>query len=196
MSMPLPKVFLVRHGETAWSVSGQHTGRSDIPLTPKGETLAGPLGRRLAGIAFEKVLSSPLKRASRTAELAGFEPELDADLMEWDYGEYDGRKTADIRRDQPGWDLFRDGAPGGESVEQMTARVDRVVARLKAMTGNVLVFAHGHFLRTLAARWVKQPIPFARGLLLSTGSVCTLSFDHNTEDEPAIMLWNDVGHLS
>lgn len=196
MSGSLPKVFLVRHGETEWSKSGQHTGRTDIPLTANGEALAGPLGKRLAKVAFDRVFSSPLQRARRTAELAGFSPELDDELMEWNYGDYEGKKTAEIRKTRPDWELFRDGAPGGESVEEMTARVDRVVTRLKSMTGTLAVFAHGHFLRTLAARWVHEPIPFARALLLSTGSVSTLYFDHHKEDEPAILLWNDVGHLA
>lgn len=196
MSQPLPKLFLVRHGETAWSKSGQHTGRSDIPLTPAGEALAEPLGRRLAEIPFDQVLSSPLQRARRTAELAGFTPTLDADLMEWDYGDYEGRRTAEIRQTRPDWELFRDGCPGGESVAEMTARVDRVITRLQTLTGTILLFAHGHFLRSLAARWVREPLPFARALLLSTGSVSTLYYDHHTQDEPAILLWNDVGHLT
>ncbi|MCZ2342580.1 MAG: histidine phosphatase family protein [Bacteroidales bacterium] len=196
MPRPLPKLFLVRHGETEWSKSGQHTGRSDIPLTPDGEALAVPLGRRLADIPFDQVLSSPLQRARRTAELAGFTPTLDPDLMEWDYGDYEGKRTAEIRQTRPDWELFHDGCPGGESVAAMTARVDRVVDKLQARAGTLLVFAHGHFLRSLAARWVREPLPFARALLLSTGSVSTLYCDHHTQDEPAILLWNDVGHLT
>ena len=191
----LPKVYLVRHGETAWSKSGQHTGHTDIPLTERGEQLATTLKQRLQGIAFQKVLSSPLQRARRTAELAGFSPEQVPDLMEWNYGEYEGLTTRQIRQVRPDWELFRDGCPGGESVVAMTERVDRVVAQLKARSGAILVFAHGHLLRTVAARWVNEPLSFARSLLLSTGAICILSFDHHTQDEPAILLWNDTGSL-
>lgn len=190
MSPLLPTVYLVRHGETAWSLSGQHTGRTDIPLTPNGEAVAATIRHRLAGLTFARVLSSPLSRAKRTAELAGFSPELDPDLQEWDYGEFEGKTSAEIRAVRPGWLLFRDGPPGGESVEQMTARVDRVVARLRGMSGNVVVFAHGHFLRTLACRWVNQPVGFAQHLLLGTAAICKLGFDHNNPDEPAISQWN------
>jgi probable phosphoglycerate mutase len=191
----VPTIYLARHGETEWSKSGQHTGRTDIPLTAAGETAAKKIGTRLAGIAFAKLFSSPLGRARRTAELAGFTPEIDPELMEWNYGDAEGRKTVDIRKDVPGWDLFRDGAPNGESVRQISDRADRVVARLKAMRGNILVFAHGHILRVLAARWVNQPVAFGRALLLSTATVSILSFDHHTMDEPAIKLWNDDRHL-
>ena len=192
----LPTVYLARHGETAWSKSGQHTGRTDIPLTEKGEAGAAKIGARLAGITFAHVFSSPLQRARRTAELAGFEPVPEPDLLEWDYGRNEGLKTVEIRASQPGWDLFRDGAPGGESVEAIQARIDGLVARLKGLSGNVLAFAHGHVLRVLTARWVGQPVPFGRALLLSTATVSILGFDHQTMDEPAIKLWNDDRHLS
>ncbi|HEX4612031.1 MAG TPA: histidine phosphatase family protein [Urbifossiella sp.] len=192
----LPTVYLARHGETAWSKSGQHTGRTDIPLTPKGEADAAKIGTRLAGISFAHVFSSPLQRARRTAELAGFAPVPEPDLLEWDYGECEGLKTAQIRETRPEWDLFRDGAPGGESVEAICARIDGLVARLKGLSGNVLTFAHGHVLRVLAARWVGQSVPFGRALLLSTATVSILGFDHQTMDEPAIKLWNDDRHLS
>jgi probable phosphoglycerate mutase len=190
-----PTVYLARHGETAWSKSGQHTGRTDIPLTPKGEADAAKIGARLAGVAFAHVFSSPLQRARRTAELAGFAPVAEPELLEWDYGECEGLKTAEIRTRRPGWDLFRDGAPGGESVEAICARIDGLVARLKGLSGNVLAFAHGHVLRVLAARWVGQPVPFGRALLLSTATVSILGFDHQAMDEPAIKLWNDDRHL-
>jgi len=190
-----PTVYLARHGETAWSKSGQHTGRTDIPLTEKGEADAAKIGARLAGIAFAHVFSSPLQRARRTAELAGFAPTPEPDLLEWHYGECEGLKTAEIRTKRPGWDLFRDGAPGGESVAAIQARIDGLVARLKALSGNVLLFAHGHVLRVLAARWVGQPVPFGRALLLSTATVSVLGFDHHAMDEPAIKLWNDDRHL-
>ena len=191
-----PTVYLARHGETAWSKSGQHTGRTDIPLTPKGEADAAKIGARLAGITFAHVFSSPLQRARRTAELAGFAPTPEPDLLEWHYGECEGLKTAEIRTRRPGWDLFRDGAPGGESVADIQARIDGLLGRIKALSGNVLLFAHGHVLRVLAARWVHQPVPFGRALLLSTATVSVLGFDHMAMDEPAIKLWNDDRHLA
>ena len=191
-----PTVYLARHGETAWSKSGQHTGRTDIPLTEKGEADAAKIGTRLAGISFAHVFSSPLQRARRTAELAGFAPTPEPELLEWHYGECEGLKTAEIRAKRPGWDLFRDGAPGGESVADIQARIDGLLGRIKALTGNVLLFAHGHVLRVLAARWVHQPVPFGRALLLSTATVSVLGFDHMAMDEPAIKLWNDGHHLS
>ena len=192
----VPTIYLARHGETAWSKSGQHTGRTDLALTPKGEDDGRRLGPRLAGLSFTRVFTSPLQRAARTAALAGFTPEPDPELLEWHYGDYEGLKTAEIRQGRPGWDLFRDGAPGGESVEAIQARIDGLVARLKALSGNVLLFAHGHVLRVLTARWVRQPVPFGRALLLSTATVSILGFDHQTMDEPAIKLWNDDRHLS
>ena len=186
----LPTVYLVRHGETEWSQSGRHTGRTDLPLTPKGEESARALRGRLAGTAFDRVLTSPLQRAAQTAKLAGFTATPDPDLMEWDYGDYEGLTSAEIRAVRPGWDLFRDGCPGGESVQQITHRADRIATRLKGQRGRVLVFAHGHLLRVLAARWVGQPVQFAQALLLSTTSVSALGFGHDTIDEPAIQLWN------
>ena len=191
-----PTIYLARHGETAWSKSGQHTGRTDIPLTPKGEADAARIGARLAGISFAHVFSSPLQRARRTAELAGFTPVPEPELLEWNYGECEGLKTVQIRETRPGWDLFRDGAPGGESVDDICRRIDGLVGRLKALSGNVLLFAHGHVLRVLAARWVGQPVPFGRALLLSTATVSVLGFDHHAMDEPAIKLWNDDRHLA
>lgn len=191
----VPTVYLARHGETEWSKSGQHTGRTDLPLTPKGEADARKIGTRLAGISFARVFTSPLQRARRTAELAGFTAEPDPGLLEWNYGDYEGLKTAEIRAKRPDWDLFRDGCPGGESVQQMSDRVDGVVAKLKGLSGNLLVFAHGHLLRVLAARWVGQPVPFGRALLLSTATVSVLGFDHQAMDEPALKLWNDDRHL-
>ncbi len=191
----VPKVYLARHGETEWSKAGRHTGRTDLPLTPKGEADAVTIGRRLAAVDFAHVFTSPLQRAKRTCELAGYTPLIDPALMEWDYGTYEGLKSAEIKLRAPGWELFRDGCPSGESVAAMAARVDAVVARLKALSGNILVFAHGHLLRVLAARWVNQPVPFARSLLLSTATVSILGFDHHNLDEPAVALWNDDRHL-
>jgi probable phosphoglycerate mutase len=185
-------VFLARHGETEWSKSGRHTGRTDVPLTPDGESDGRRLGERLRGTNFARILSSPLARARRTAELAGFSPEIESDLMEWDYGEYEGKTSTEIRVTRPGWILFRDGCPGGESVADVEERVDRLASKLKRLSGNVLCFAHGHLLRVLAARWVGQTVTFAGCLLLNTASISVLSFDHNNRDEPAIKMWNSV----
>ena len=191
----LPRVYLVRHGETEWSKSGQHTGRTDVPLTTAGEAVAPQIGARLADVSFARVLSSPRGRARRTAELAGFTPEIDDDLVEWDYGDYEGLTSQEIRGRRPGWLVFRDGAPHGESVRQATERADAVVARLKALSGNVLVFSHGHFLRVLADPPGGQPAAFAQHLLLGTATLSILDFDHHNPDEPAISLWNDDRHL-
>jgi probable phosphoglycerate mutase len=171
MSEVLPVVYVARHGETAWSLSGQHTGRTDLPLTPHGEGNAKRLGERLKGLTFVKVFSSPLQRASRTCELAGFgaRAEIDADLVEWDYGEYEGRTSVDIRADRPEWDLFRDGCPAGELPVQAGQRADRVVQAIRAVSGNVLLFSSGHFIRVLAARWLGLGPGFVgRYLSLST----------------------------
>jgi probable phosphoglycerate mutase len=191
----LPLVYLARHGETEWSKSGQHTGRTDIALTAKGEADAKKIGVRLSSIAFSHVVSSPRQRARRTAELAGYNPEFEPGLLEWYYGDYEGLKTAEIREKRPGWDLFHDGCPGGESVQEVCDRVDRLVERLKGLSGNVALFAHGHILRVIAARWVGQPVAFGRALLLSTATVSILGFNHQEMDEPAIRLWNDDRHL-
>ena len=192
----LPVVYLARHGETEWSVSGQHTGRTDIPLTGRGERNAQSLGQRLQGATFAKILTSPLSRARRTCELAGFgnQAEADPDLQEWDYGQYEGRRTVDIRQERPDWYLFRDGCPGGESVEAIGARADRVVARLRAIAGDVLIFSHGHMLRVLTARWLGLPAGDARLLLLSTAALSILGYEHSL-NEPAIRLWNDTQHV-
>jgi broad specificity phosphatase PhoE len=189
----LPTIFLARHGQTEWSMAHRHTGRTDLPLTADGEADGRRLGDRLRGMSFAKVLTSPLQRARRTAELAGFTPEVEPDLIEWDYGDYEGKTSAEIRAARPGWLLFRDGPAGGESVEQVRERVDRLIGKLKSLPGNVLCFAHGHLLRTLAARWVGQHVEFATCLLLDTGSLSVLSFNHGKIDEPAIRTWNTVG---
>jgi broad specificity phosphatase PhoE len=159
MSASLPEIYLARHGETAWTVSRQHTGRTDLPLLPQGALDALQLAQQLKGMTFTKVLVSPLARARRTSELAGFGDmaEVDPELHEWEYGEYEGRRTADIRQERPGWFLFRDGCPGGESVAAIGTRADRVIARLRSIDGDVLLFSHGHFLRVLAARWLGLP---------------------------------------
>ena len=155
MNEKLPAIYLARHGETAWSLSGQHTGLTDVPLTERGERNARRLGERLAGSAFAKVFTSPLQRAARTCELAGFgaAAEVDPDLVEWNYGKFEGLRTLEIRAEHPDWQLFRDGCPGGESPDQIGARADRVVSRVRAIKGDVLIFSSGHFLRVLATRW-------------------------------------------
>ncbi len=186
----LPTVYLARHGETEWSKSGQHTGRTDLPLLPSGEGSAKKLAPRLAGIAFTRVFSSPLSRAKRTAELAGFSPEIEPDLLEWNYGDFEGKKSVEIAATHPGWNLFRHGAPGGESPAQVVERVDRLVAKLKALTGNILCFAHGHILRCVAVRWIDQSLTLGTCMLLGTATVSILSFNHNRLEEPAIKVWN------
>ncbi len=160
MSEPLPEIYLARHGETAWTISHQHTGRSDIPLTERGERNARSAGRAVAWHDICRGFDQPvLCEQRRTAELAGFGSVADADpdLMEWDYGRYDGKTTAEIRKENPDWSLFRDGCPGGESVAAVGARADRVIARLRGVDGRVLLFGHGHFFRVLAARWLGLP---------------------------------------
>jgi probable phosphoglycerate mutase len=197
MSESLPVVYLARHGETAWTISRQHTGRTDLPLTARGEANARSLGQRLAGETFDLVVVSPLGRARRTCELAGFgaSARTDADLLEWDYGAYEGLTTAQIRAERPGWYLFRDGCPGGESVEAVGARADRVVARLRQAGGRVILFGHGHFFRVLGARWLGLPPEDARYFWLGTAAVCVLGYEH-TLDEPTINLWNDDRHVT
>ena len=195
MSEPLPVVYLARHGETAWSLSGQHTGRTDLPLTERGEQQAHALGQRLRGASFVKAFTSPSQRARRTAELAGFGSlaETDPDLAEWDYGQYEGRRTAEILAERPGWFLFRDGCPGGETPDQVAARADRVVQRVRAVPGNVLIFSSAHISRVLAARWLGLDAAAGRYLLLNTSSLSILGYEHNLA-EPAIRLWNETHH--
>jgi len=193
MSDALPKVYLVRHGETPWTISGQHTGRTDIALTARGERDAQTLSERLQPMRFAAVLTSPLQRARRTCELAGFgaEAQADPDLTEWDYGAYEGRRTSDIRAERPGWRLFEDGCPGGETLAAVSARADRVIARARALGRDVLVFAHRDILRVLIARWVAWPALEARCLYLETASVSALGYDHDL-DEPVIRVLNDT----
>jgi len=193
MSEALPEVYLARHGNTAWTMSGQHTGLTDLPLTPDGERNASRLGERLKGIKFAKVFTSPLQRAARTCELAGFGAvaETDPDLVEWDYGQYEGLRSVEILAKKPDWQLFRDGCPGGESPAQIGERADRVVQRVRAVTGNVLLFSSGHFIRVLTARWLGLgPGAEGRYFLLSPASLSALSYEHNLS-RPVIRLWND-----
>lgn len=190
MTEPLPTVYLVRHGETAWSLSRQHTGRTDIPLTERGERQARALRASLQAKPFVKVLSSPLKRARRTAELAGFEqPETDPDLMEWDYGTYEGKRTSDIREVRPGWSLFQDGCPNGETVGNVGTRADRVISRLLALNGAAILFAHRDILRVIVARWAILPAIEGRRFYLETASVSILGYDHD-RNEPVIRQLN------
>jgi len=195
MSKALPVVYLARHGETAWTISHQHTGRTDLPLTPQGEAEAKRLGQRLEGLTFASVLTSPLQRAVRTCELAGFgaAAETDPDLVEWNYGAYEGRTSADIHGERPGWELFRDGAPEGESPEQIGARADRVIRRVRAVDGNTLLFSSGHFLRVFAARWLGLPPGAGRCFFLGTASLSALGYEHDHSD-PVIRLWNEMPH--
>jgi broad specificity phosphatase PhoE len=192
----LPLTYVARHGETAWSLSGQHTGLTDLPLTEVGEWNARRLQDALAGLTFAKIFSSPLRRARRTCELAGFgsRAEVVRDLVEWDYGDYEGRRSVEIRMERPDWELFRDGCPGGESPQQVAERADRVVDLVRSVSGNVLIFSSGHFLRMLAARWTGIDTFAARTLMLSTASLSVLGYEHPRQ--PAIQLWNDTHHLS
>jgi probable phosphoglycerate mutase len=198
MSEELPIIYLARHGETAWSLTGQHTGLTDLPLTERGERNARQLGERLRGLTFARVYTSPLQRARRTCELAGFGAvaEVDPDLVEWDYGQYEGRRTAEIRVERPGWELFRDGCPGGESPAQASARADRVVSRLRAVQGHMLLFSSGHFIRVLATRWIELEVTAsARRFMLSTASLSAVGYE-NELSRPVIRLWNETNHVS
>jgi broad specificity phosphatase PhoE len=194
MSDTLPALYLARHGETAWTLSGQHTGRTDVPLTERGEQDARGLGDRLRGLSFVHVLTSPLQRASRTCELAGFGAAAtqDRDLLEWNYGRYEGRTSADIHKERPDWDLFRDGCPDGEKAADVGARVDRVIARARAAQGDVLLFSSAHVLRVLAARWLGLEPGAGRYFLLATASLSVLGYEHN-RSQPVIRLWDDAG---
>lgn len=198
MSDVLPVLYVARHGETAWSLSGQHTGLTDLPLTPNGERNARRLGERLKGMTFAKVFTSPLQRATRTCELAGFGAvaETDPDLVEWNYGQYEGRRSAEILAESPDWQLFRDGCPGGESPAQVGERADRVVQRVRTVPGNVLLFSSGHFIRVLAARWLALgPGSAGSYFLLTTASLSALGYEHKLS-QPVIRLWNDDHHVA
>jgi len=190
-------IYLIRHGETAWSKSGQHTGRTDVPLTSGGEAQARALGQRLRGVPFAHAFVSPRRRAIDTWRVSGLKPsaEIREDLSEWDYGRYEGLRSAEIQQQQPGWNVFADGCPEGESSDQMTTRVDGVIAFLRSLSGTVAICAHGHFGRALGARWIGIPIVNAGRLLLSTASVSILDYEHGLRDRPAIALWNDTGDV-
>ena len=187
-----PQLYYVRHGETDWSLSGQHTGSTDIPLTAQGEMQARGLAPWLATIHFDQVLSSPRQRARRTCELAGFGTTAltDPDLAEWNYGEYEGRRTVDIRRDRPDWNLWTDGCPGGESPQEVSARVDRLLARLTALEGNIALFAHGHIGSALAARWSGLSMNYGRIFPLHPASLSILGSDARDPNSQVVVMWN------
>jgi broad specificity phosphatase PhoE len=182
-------IWLIRHGETEWSLSGAHTGRTDIPLTDAGRARAAAIGCRLAGHRFALVLTSPLSRALETCRLAGFGDvaQIDPNLREWDYGDYEGRTTTEIRKEGPGWNLWTDGVPNGETIEQVTARAEAVIARAAAVEGDVALFSHGHLLRILAARWIGLPPSDGRLLALETASISILGYERETR---VITRWN------
>ncbi len=193
--MALQRVFLVRHGDTKWTKTGQHTGRTDLPLTTAGENQGRLLRERLGEIDFALVLSSPLQRAKETCRLAGLlsRAEVSEDLHEWDYGAYEGLTTNQISGLRPDWALWTDGAPDGETADQISGRADRVLERVRRAEANVALFSHGHMLRVLGARWVGLPATAGRSLLLSTASVSVLGYER---EEPVIRLWNGRAHLS
>jgi len=186
------QIFLFRHGETEWSLTGQHTGRTDLPLTENGERRASNLRGLLKGVKFAHVLTSPLRRARRTCELAGFgaAARVEPDLQEWDYGDYEGRTTADIRARRPGWDVFKDGCPHGESVEQVCQRAERVLESLRSMDGLIALFSHGQFLRALAMRWIGLSLQEGRHFALDTASLSILGYEYSDGEMPAICVWN------
>ncbi|MEO8268283.1 MAG: histidine phosphatase family protein [Aureliella sp.] len=188
------RLFLIRHGETEWSLSGQHSGRADIPLTKNGEEEARQLGDRIRIFSFQHVLTSPLQRAQRTCVLAGLsrDAKVDADLIEWDNGDYESRTSSEIVAQRPGWNLFRDGCPNGEMPEQISARADRLIQRLTRLDGNVALFSHSHLGRVLAARWIGLSVEHAQHLLLNTASLSILCYEHDRPDQPAITLWNSA----
>jgi len=186
------QIFLIRHGETEWSLTGRHTGRTDVPLTANGERRASQFRGVLHSFKFTHVFTSPLQRARRTCELAGFGAvaRVEPDLQEWDYGDYEGRTSVDIRAQQPGWNLFEDGSLGGESVDHISQRADRVLAELRPMDGTLLLFSHGHFLRALAGRWIGLPVQEGRHFALDTASLSILGYEHRNDETPTISLWN------
>jgi probable phosphoglycerate mutase len=196
MSSDLPRLFLARHGDTAWTESRQRTGRTDLPLNANGEERARHLGERLRRFSFARVFTSPLQRASKTCALAGFDEvaEVDPDLVEWDYGHFEGKLTKNIVKERPGWEMFRDGCPGGESPQDVAARADRFIARARAIDGDVLAFSSAHIIRMIAARWLGLPPSAGRLFFCRPASVGVLAFEHNSREEPIIGLWNYVTH--
>ncbi len=194
MSSDLPKLYLARHGDTAWTDSHQHTGRTDLPLNERGEEHARQLGGRLRRFSFSHVFTSPLQRAFKTCALAGFgaSAEVDRDLIEWDYGRFEGKLTGDVQKELPGWELYRDGCPDGEAPGDVAARADRFLARVHGIAGDVLAFSSGHIIRMIAARWLGLPPAAGRFFFCDPASVSVLGFEHNSREQPIIRLWNSV----
>jgi broad specificity phosphatase PhoE len=192
-TMPV-RVYFIRHGETPWSLTGQHTGHTDLPLTGHGEEQASALGSLLRGIEFTRVLTSPMQRARRTCDLSGIQPPsvVDPDLSEWNYGSFEGQKTLDIRRDRPGWNVFRDGCPAGESTEQIGSRADRLIVRLRSLEGKVALFSHGQFGAVLAAHWIGLPVLEGQHFALDAASLSILGYSPAHPDVPVIALWNET----
>lgn len=194
MSSVMPRLFLARHGDTVWTDSRQRTGRTDLPLNERGEVRARQLGERLRKFTFVRVFTSPLLRASKTCALAGFEDlaRVDPDLVEWDYGRYEGKRTSQILEERPGWEMFRDGCPGGESPQDVANRADRFIATARATEGDVLAFSSAHIIRMIAARWLGLPPGAGRFFYCRPASVGALGFEHDSLDEPIIGLWNFI----
>jgi broad specificity phosphatase PhoE len=194
MSSALPKLYLARHGDTAWTDSHRHTGRTDLPLNERGEEHARQLGERLQHFSFACVFTSPLQRASKTCELAGFRAgaEVDRDLIEWNYGRFEGKRTSDVVKERPGWELYRDGCPDGELPGDVAMRADRFIARVHAIAGDVLAFSSGHIIRMIATRWLGLPPAAGRFFFCYPASVGVLGFEHNSRDQPIIRLWNST----
>jgi len=192
MQRLLPRIYLTRHGETEWSVSGQHTGRADVSLTRNGELEAHRLGGQVQGVSFQHILVSPLQRARQTCQSAGFDEksEVEPDLSEWDNGDYEGRTHQEIELERPGWNLFRDGCPNGESPQQISDRAERLIEKLRTMDGNIALFTHGHFGRVFGARWIGLSVEIGERFLLNTASLSILSYQHNNAAQPAILQWN------
>ena len=196
MPSDLPRLFLARHGDTAWTDSRQHTGRTDLPLNERGEERARLIGERLQRFSFARVFTSPLQRASKTCALAGFGEvaKVDPDLVEWDYGLFEWKLTRDILKDQPGWEMFREGCPDGESPQDVAVRADRFIAQVRGIEGDVLAFSSAHVIRMIAARWLGLPAGAGRFFFCRPASIGVLAFEHNNPDEPIIGLWNYVTH--
>ena len=190
--MSLPQFYFIRHGETSWSLSGQHTGRTDIPLTAHGEDQARGLASSLQRVPFVHVFTSPRQRAQRTCELAGLgsAAEIEPDIAEWDYGEYEGLLSVDIRKERPDWNIFRDGCPGGETPQQAADRADRLIAKLVVLNANIALFSHGHFGCVLAARWIGLPVLNGQHFFLNPASISILSNNPSYPDVRVIALWN------
>jgi broad specificity phosphatase PhoE len=195
MSSTLPKLYLARHGDTAWTDSHQHTGRTDLPLNERGEEHARQLGEHLQQLSFARVFTSPLQRAAKTCALAGFGDgaEVDRDLIEWDYGRLEGTLTSDVQKARPGWELYRDGCPEGEAPADVAMRADRFIARVHSIASDVLAFSSGHIIRMIAARWLGLPPAAGRFFFCDPASVGVLGFEHDSREQPIVRLWNYVG---